>query len=64
MILPLTIFLLTVYYSLAYGLIRYAVINTLKRRVASTLCREALLLAYVISTPLVIANSLTAKFRK
>ena len=64
MILPLAILLLTLYYTAAYGVLRYAVIHTLRRRVDSLIYREAVLIAFAILTPVVITNALIDAVRR
>lgn len=68
MILPLATLLLTLYFITAYGLLRYAAINTLKRRVTSVVYRESVLIVFALLTPLVIVNAIVGsikhRFRK
>lgn len=63
MILPLAILLLTTYYILAYGILRYATIDTLKRRVTSAVYREVVLITVALLTPWVIGKAVSESFR-
>jgi hypothetical protein len=63
MILPLAILLLTTYYTIAYGILRYAVLDTLKRRVTSAVYREFVLITVALITPWVILKAIMESFQ-